>query len=118
MKKDTTTARWRFKLTVYTMDALIVSVSLLKYRLEEISPEKPLIKTAYDSNLNRCITMLYFRYYPACYLRLLDFASREYHSRYDAYLVQYDWDTKQLSKVAEHHRHGYGIDYPLTGGDR
>lgn len=117
MIQDTTPSRWRFKATIYTMDALIVSVSLMKYRLEETSPEKPLIKTAYDIKLNRCITMLYFRCYPANYLRLLDFASREYHSRYDAYLVEYDWDTKQLSKVAEQHRHGYDNDYPLTGGE-
>lgn len=117
MTQTKTQDRWRFKVTIYSMDSLVVTISLLKHRLESVAPERPLIKTAYDSKINRCISMLYFRGYPADYMRLLDFASREYHCRYDAYLVQYDWDTKLLSKVAEQHRHGYANDYPITGGE-
>lgn len=117
MTKTTHLGVWNYKLTVYTHDALITSVAVLKYRLEETRYERPLIKTVYDAKINRAVTAIYTRTFPAELLRLLDFAAREYHSPYDAYAVSYDWDTKQLTRVAEQHRHGYHSLYPITGGE-
>lgn len=93
---------WKYKLTIYSRDGMAATIALLKYRIEAIEPQKPLIKTATDPVTGVQHIAMYWERLPYDYIRILEFVGKMGHS-FDAYLVSYDWADKTIEKLGEYH---------------
>lgn len=102
--------QWKYKLTIYSRDGMAATLALLKYRMEVIDAELPLAQIATDPVTGVSHTAFYWTHLPADFIRILEYTGKMGHS-FDAYLVCYDWDTKQLEKIGEYHiRRHYHTD--------
>lgn len=98
------TGRWKYKISIYSLDRVAETLALMRYLALPIHTEKPLIKNAIDRLTQRSATFMYWVGHPQPFITLLDAEGRAGHN-VDAYLVSYDWETKRTERLQEIHWH-------------
>lgn len=97
--------RWTWKISIYSWSNIAASVALIHYKTYRIGLTMPMCKTAFDSRVNRAITMYYFKAADEAHAmwEVLKYVGKRWN--HDSYLLRYDWQRAVLEKIDEQSHH-------------